>query len=109
MSLKGIDAQIMTQRATDFVKNASAANKRNELMQDYMALQRKAEDEARDNAVSEIEQKDEVRITRERGGSGGEEAGGREKKEKQDKEEGGGEGQPQALSGGIGSSIDIIV
>ena len=70
MALNGIDAQIVTQRAMDVAKDASALNKRNELMQDYMALQRKAEDELKDSMVSKLERKDDPRIAQEHGGSG---------------------------------------
>ncbi len=70
MALSGIDAQIVTQRATDVAKDASVINKRNDLMQDYMALQRKAEDELHDSMVAKLERKDDPRIAQEHGGTG---------------------------------------
>jgi hypothetical protein len=76
MALNGIDAQIMTQRTADTVKNASTLNKRNELMQDYMALQRKTEDEIQDRVVLELERKDDPRITKEHKGAGQDAGGG---------------------------------
>ena len=82
VALNGIDAQIMTQRAADAAKNASILNKKNELMQDYMALQRKAEDEIQDRIIIELERKDDPRITKEHKGAG-QEAGGKRRGEKQ--------------------------
>jgi hypothetical protein len=70
MALNGIDAQITAQRAMDVAKNASSMNKRNELMQDYMAMQRKAEDEQRDEMITKLERKVDPRITREHKGAG---------------------------------------
>ena len=69
MALNGIDAQIMAQRAVDAAKYASNLNKKNELMQDYMALQRKAEDEVEDTIVMELERKEDPLITREHKGT----------------------------------------
>ncbi len=71
MALNGIDAQIMTQRVMDVAKDASVINKKNELMQDFMAVQRKAEDELRDSSVTKLERKDDPRITKEHGGQNG--------------------------------------
>ncbi len=69
MALNGIDAQIFTQRAVDVAKDASNINKRNDLGQDYMALQRNAEDELQDSSVSKLERKDDPRIATEHEGS----------------------------------------
>ncbi len=77
MALNGIDAQITAQRAVDAAKNASSINKRNELMQDYMALQRKAEDEKQDTFVIKLERKDDPRITQEHKGAGQDASGER--------------------------------
>jgi hypothetical protein len=71
MALNGIDAQIMTQRVMDVAKDASVINKKNELMQDFMAVQRKAEDELRDSSVTKLERKDDPRITKEHGSQNG--------------------------------------
>ena len=70
MAINGIDAQIGTLRAVDVAKDASNINKKNDLMQDYMALQRKAEDELQDTMVSKLQRKDDPLITKEHGGSG---------------------------------------
>ena len=109
MALNGIDNQIIAQRAMDIAKDASTMNKKSELMQDYMALHRKAEDELQDTMVSKLERKDDPQITQEHGGSGRytPEEQNKEKKEAQ-QESGGeaGEGEP-----GVGSSsrIDIKI
>jgi uncharacterized membrane protein YukC len=107
MALNGIDAQITTQRAMDLAKNASSLNKRNELMQDYMALQRKAEDEIQDTMISKLERKDDPRITREHKGAGQESAD--ERKERGRKASGTAEDQEEAEEPAISGRIDIRI
>lgn len=87
MALNGIDAQIVTQRAIDVAKVASNINKKNELMQDYMALQRKAEDELQDMSVSKLERKDDPQITKEHDGSGQDAANEKDKNKKNTRSE----------------------
>jgi hypothetical protein len=106
MALNGIDAQIMTQRAMDVAKDASNINKRNELMQDFMAVQRKAEDELQDSSVAKLERKDDPRITKEHEGQSG--AGYEQDQKKTKAEQNGGEEDEEP---GIVSShkIDIRI
>ncbi len=106
MALNGIDAQIIAQRAMDVAKDASTINKKNELMQDYMALHRKAEDELRDSMVLKLERKDDPRINKEHSGSGQDAA---DEQDKDKKETGGGEGEEGEADPGIISSSKIDI
>lgn len=109
MTLKGIDVQIMAQRAVDAARDASLINKRSELMQDYLALQRQEEDKLREATVAETERKDDARISQERGDSGqdfdGENNGNKSRKhdESEPEEE---EKTPGIISG---NKIDIRI
>ena len=62
MALNGIDIQIAVQRGMDYSKDMSNVNKKNELMQDYLSQQAKAEAEIQNKSVNQIESKDDPRI-----------------------------------------------
>lgn len=107
--LKGIDAQIMAQRVMDAAKDAVNINKRNELMQDFMALERNAEDIQQDTMVNKLERKDEVRITKEHRGAGHNSAEEQNKRKRKRQTVSGGnkEGKEPGIVGS--SKIDIII
>lgn len=62
MSMKGIDAQVMAHRTTDYVKDASAQLRRNEMNQDFLAQQSKALSQEAQGQVAHLEQKEGPRV-----------------------------------------------
>jgi hypothetical protein len=104
MALTGIDTQISVSRTAEFSKDLTNIQRRSELMQDFMSLQRKAVEEAQKHEVLKIESKDEVQITRDGKGTGRDGYEGR-KKEKTEEE---GE-KPEEPKQSEGSRIDILV
>ncbi len=64
--IKGIDAQIMTGRVTDFLKDTSAALKRPELNHDFMAKMIDAEKQKELQGVKHLEKQDPSARVRER-------------------------------------------
>ncbi|MDR1117320.1 MAG: hypothetical protein LBL09_03625 [Oscillospiraceae bacterium] len=82
MSIKGIDSQMMIARATDFVKESSNQLKKNELMQDYLAVQAKLESEHESNMVTRKTHLEQADMKLNKDGKGGGEYTGREKGKK---------------------------
>ena len=109
MALNGIDAQIIAQRAMDVAKDASTINKKNELMQDYMAQHRKAEDELQDTMVSKLQRKDDPQITKEHGGSGRYTPDERKRNKKETQPENGGEEEDEEPGIVSSSHVDIKI
>ena len=109
MALNGIDAQIIAQRAVDVAKSASNINKRNELMQDYMALQRKTEDELHDSMVQKLERKDDPQISREHKGAGQNAPNEQNEHNRQSRTADVSHEEEEAPSLGGGSTIDIKI
>ena len=71
MSIKGIDAQIMITRTPDYARDASAAQKRPEMTQDFLAAQTKMHDAIAKGRVAGSEQSEMETIrTDVDGGSG---------------------------------------
>ena len=88
MSIKGIDTQIMITRASDFVREASSAQRQPELNQEHAAAQHKVEstqDQSRVSATNEAEQ-DAIQTDADGSGSGA--AGG----------EGSGQGEEEEMT-----------
>lgn len=69
MAMNGIDTQLAANRTMELSKDLSTLNRRDELMQDYASLQRKANEEMESKTVSALERKDTVRITKEKNSS----------------------------------------
>ncbi len=109
MTLKGIDAQIMAQRAVDAARDASLLNKRSELMQDYLALQRHEEDKLREATVTETERKDGARISQEGGDSAQDFDGENSGKKSPKHGELESEGEDSTISKVSGNKIDIRI
>lgn len=62
MSMKGIDAQVMAHRTTEYVKDASAQLRRNDINQDFLAQQGKALAHEAQEQVAHLEQKEGPRV-----------------------------------------------
>jgi len=72
MSIKGIDTQIMITRTPDYARDASAAHKRPEMTQEFLAAQTKISDAIAQGRVAGTEQTEMEQIrTDVEGGSGG--------------------------------------
>ena len=65
MTVKGIDMQIMVQRATDFMKENATALKKNELMQDFQAVQSKLIAKEQQGQVARMENKESIKQVKE--------------------------------------------
>ena len=52
MSIKGIDAQIMVARTTDYARDTSALQKKPEIMQEHLAVREKINDAQEQSKVS---------------------------------------------------------
>ena len=88
MSIKGIDTQIMINRSSDLVRDASAMQKRPEIQQDFLAAQQKiasAQSQSKVAATSEAEM-EEIRTDVD-GGSGGAYGGEGEDSESEEDEQ----------------------
>ena len=88
MSIRGIDTQIMISRLTDNVREASAMQKRPELMQEALAAQSKindAQDQTRVLKTLESEM-EKIRSDVDDGGGAGYSGGGGEEEEKKKEE-----------------------
>ena len=86
MSIKGIDTQIMINRATDLVRDASAMQKSAEVQQQFLAAQQKAADAQSQSKVSATKESEMENIKtdvdgRSGGGPGGGSGGSGSKEE----------------------------
>jgi len=89
MSIKGIDAQIMITRTPDYARDASAAHKRPEMTQEYLAAQTKISDAIAKGRVAGSEHSEMETIrTDVDGGAGGTYEGQGEGKHGEDGEDG---------------------
>lgn len=111
MSMRGIDAQIMVQRTTDYTRETADQVRRGDQTQSFLAARQQAESEITERTVVHTDQPGQAALQNERHGSG---------RERQD----GGEGRPAENDGGReqpteqellsapgthGSVIDILV
>jgi len=89
MSIKGIDTQIMVQRTTDFVREASSAQRHPEAAQEHLAAQGKIEsnvDQSRVAATTESEM-EEIRTDVDEEGSGASGGGSGQEEEEMTEEQ----------------------
>ena len=103
MSIRGVDAQIMISRAPDFVKEANALNKGGERMQDFLAVQAKAEQDRVQSMIVKTDAAYKAELHLENEGGGGaayEDSPGKKKKGK--------DAAPDLLDLGVGSEGHII-
>lgn len=66
MSIKGIDAQLMVTRAADLAKDSSTQLKKNELMQDYLAVHAKAVEHQEQTKVAKAIESQQVSINKDK-------------------------------------------
>lgn len=90
MAIRPIENQGMIQRTAEYAKEHSVQNRKNELMHDYMAAQRRVEEEHQSKSVSKLEDKSDPKIRRDRegrGGGGGSPGGSGQRKPGKEKQE----------------------
>ena len=86
MSIKGIDSQLMITRAAELMKDSSVQLKKNELMQDFLAVQSKVIEEHEKQKVARAQetQEAEIQLERDRDSAQGERQGGASKRKKEE-------------------------
>lgn len=62
MAIRGIDAQVMAHRVTDYVRDASAALRRNDMNQDFLAHQNRVLTALASEQVQTLQQKEPPRV-----------------------------------------------
>lgn len=106
MILKGIDSQIMITRTTDFSKDSNTQFKKGEMTQNFLAVQRSAENAADQTRVSKSQESEQTGLKldaeREGSGAGGSSGGGRDNENEED----GDESKPAPRGNSI---IDIMI
>ena len=70
MAIRGIDAQHMVTRAAEFMKDSSQQLRKNELLQDYLAVQSKVIDEKDKKTVSRTLETEKTGLHPDQGGGG---------------------------------------
>ena len=70
MSVKSIDTQIMVARTTDFARDASAMQKRNEAVQDYLAFREKINDAQNQSRIAKTPESKLSKLDDDKNGSG---------------------------------------
>lgn len=80
MSIRGIDNQLMITRATEMVKDSDASLRKNELMQDYLAIQSQIEGEKEKAMVGEALEVQEAEVKLDKDGEGANNYEGQSKK-----------------------------
>ncbi|MDR3278764.1 MAG: hypothetical protein LBT12_08315 [Oscillospiraceae bacterium] len=101
MSIKGIDAQIMVARTTEYVRETDHQMRRNELMQDYLNVQGKLANEAEgQNVIKTVKAEASALHLDEKGADGGgdgAEGAPRDRAEAEEEEERFSDGEPHML------------
>lgn len=91
MSIRGIDTQMMVTRTTEMTRDANAVQRKDGLMQDYLAVQGKAADEQQKNMVLETIAPEQAGIQPDKEGDGGGYKGsGKRRGKDEDEDEDGG-------------------
>ena len=107
MSIKGIDAQIMVARTTDYVRDTSSLQKRPEVMQEHLATREKINDaQDQSKVIKTMETETELDKLRPDEGGGG---GGYSGNQNADREQKDIENDPDMFVPPGNSTIDIRV